>query len=250
MQIDLFRPPPAHPLHPLVTCSVDVRSIQDPSIEPAHRNAAMTNLWRLFFVLCGVGILAGGPLHPGGTMAGMLAHPDWFRSHVFILAGLLALVIGLVSYAQRPDLSWNMRRALRLGIAGGVLQSIEMAFHTAAMVDHDNLLAGAPTPILTTHLWLTASLYPIFGATMVAMIVTAAKERMFGGWWIAWLGMAGAVAHGMAGPLVVLFEVEWARVLFPMLVLLAFWCILAACWPARAVSGVRHPVRSSAESSL
>jgi hypothetical protein len=148
----------------------------------------------------------------------------------------VAVVIGLVLYSQRRDLSPRVRTALRVGIAGAVLQSIEMGFHTAAMVDHDNLVAGASTPILTTHLWLTAALYPLFGITTIGLIAAAARERHFGGWWIAWLGIAGAVAHGMAGPLVVLWNIAWARALFPLLLLFALWCILAACWPARSVS--------------
>jgi hypothetical protein len=44
------------------------------------------NLWRMFFALSGAGILAGGPLHPVGTMADMLAHPDWFSAHALMLS--------------------------------------------------------------------------------------------------------------------------------------------------------------------
>ena len=200
----------------------------------------MQNLWRVFFVLCGIGILAGGPLHPGGTMAEMLAHPDWFRSHALMLAGFVALVIGLALYGQRTALPAGTRRWLRAALAGSMLQSIEMAFHTAAMIDHDKLVAGAPTPVLSTHLWLTALFYPVFAVTTAGFIVSGARERVLGSWWIAWLGIAGGLAHGAAGPLVVIWEVEWARELFPLIVLFALWCVLAACWPARA-SGVSSP---------
>jgi hypothetical protein len=191
------------------------------------------HLWRAFFLLCAAGILTGGPLHPGGTIAEMLAHPDWFRAHALVLAGFVALTVGLVLYLRTQPLSGAARVASKAAIVGCVLQSIEMIFHTAAMVDHHNLVTGAPTPILTTHLWMTSILYPVFGLTMTAFIVSAASSRQLGGWWIAWLGIAGALAHGAAGPLVVIWNIEGARILFPMVMFLALWCTLAACWPGR-----------------
>jgi len=189
------------------------------------------NLWRLFFALCGIAILVGGPMHPGGTMAEMLAHPLWFRSHLLVLVGFIAMTVGLALY-QRHPLTARTRWWLRAAIAGGILQSIEMAFHTAAMVDHDSLVAGGPTPVLTTHLWLTALLYPVFALTMVGFIAASARDRLLGSWWLAWLGIAGALAHGAAGPLVVIWELAWARALFPLITLVALWFVIAASLPA------------------
>jgi hypothetical protein len=42
------------------------------------------------------------------------------------------------------------------------------------MIDHDRLVAGTPTPVLTTHIWMTPIVYPIFGAVLIAFIVAAA----------------------------------------------------------------------------
>lgn len=67
------------------------------------------------------------------------------------------------------------------------------------------------------------------------MTVAAARDRAMASPWIAWIGVLGATAHGLAAPLVVLFGIEQARVLFPMVVLLALWFVLAAVWPLRAV---------------
>jgi hypothetical protein len=89
------------------------------------------NLWRVFFVLAGAGILAGGPLHPDGTMSEMLAHPDWFRSHALMFAGFVALTIGLALFGRTPGLPPRTRWWLRAAIVGTALQAIEMAFHTA-----------------------------------------------------------------------------------------------------------------------
>lgn len=190
-------------------------------------------LWRVFFALSALFILAGGPQHPGGTMAEMLAHPKWVPSHTLLLAGFLALLAGLILYQRGVALPDRTRRWVRLAMIGTALQALEMVFHTAAVVDHANLVAGRGTPVLTTHLWMAIVLYPIFGLTVAGLIVATARDRTLGSPWIAWLGIVGALAHGAAAPLVVQFEVQWARILFPMVMLLALWMLLAAFWPRR-----------------
>ncbi len=196
-------------------------------------------LWRLFFALSALFILIGGPQHPGGSMAEMLAHPKWVPSHAWLLAGFLALLVGLILYQRGAALPERTRRWVRLAMFGTVLQAVEMAFHTAAVVDHANLMAGRATPVLTTHLWLAVIFYPIFGATIVGFIVATLRDRSLGSPWIGWLGILGALAHGASAPLVVLFKVQGARILFPLLMLLAFWQILAALWPVRMTAGQR-----------
>jgi hypothetical protein len=178
-------------------------------------------LWRVFFALSALFILAGGPQHPGGTMAEMLAHPKWVPSHALMLAGFLALLAGLILYQRGVALPERTRKWVRLAAIGTALQAVEMAFHTAASVDHANLMAGRATPVLTTHLWLSVVLYPVFALTVIGLIVAGVRDRALGSPWIAWLGILGALAHGAAAPLVILFEVPWARILFPFLVLLA-----------------------------
>jgi hypothetical protein len=193
-----------------------------------------TILWRGLFVLAGLLIIVGGPQHPDGTMAEMLADPRWVRSHALMLAGFTSLLAGLAVYARGAALAPGVRLWLRLALVGLTLQSVEMAFHTAASVDVENLLAGRPTPVLTTHLWMTPIFYPIFAVTCAGFVVVATRAGVMGSPWIGWLGVMGALAHGAAGFLVPLFDLEWARVLFPMIVLLALWAILAGLWPVRA----------------
>lgn len=189
--------------------------------------------WRLVFLLGGLAIFAGGPMHPGGTMAEMLAHPNWLPGHALMLAGFIALAAGLALWGRRASLPSRTGRWLRLAFWASVLQSIDYVFHTAAMVDLDRLLAGAPTPVLTTHLWMTVIVYPIFGAILAGFLIAAARDRLLGSWWIAWLGIAGGVGHGLAGPLVVLWGIAWARDLFVTIVLVAIWMIAASAWPGR-----------------
>ena len=190
-------------------------------------------LWRPFFVLSALFILAGGPLHPGGTMAEMLGHHNWVLSHSLLLVGFIALLIGLILYNRSVALPDRTRKWLRLAVVGTVLQAIEMAFHTAAVVDHANLVAGRATPVLTIHLWLSVALYPVFALTVIGLIVAVSRDRTLGSPWIAWLGILGALAHGAAAPLVILFEIQRAAILFPFLMLLALWQLLTALWPLR-----------------
>jgi hypothetical protein len=193
-----------------------------------------SGVWRPFFALAALLILAGGPMHPRGNMAEMLGHHNWVLSHSLMLVGFLSLLIGLILFNRGVAAPERTRRWVRLAAIGTALQAIEMAFHTASVVDHGNLVAAKATPVLTTHLWLAVVLYPIFAVLMIGLIVAGTRDRSLGSPWISWLGILGAVAHGASAPLGVAFHVEGAWVLFPLLMLLALWLLLAALWPSRS----------------
>ncbi len=190
-------------------------------------NARSGFVWRLCFVAAGSGLLTGGPLHPGGTMADMLAHPDWLLSHILQLVGFIAMAAGLWAFGVAVPLPARSRRWRRLAIGGTILQAIEMAFHAAAMLDHHNLLTGASTPILTTHLVMAVTLYPVFALALTGFIVAAARDRVLS-WWAGGLGIAGAIGQGLSAPLVVGLNIAAARVLFPLIVLVALWLVIVA----------------------
>jgi len=191
-------------------------------------------LWRPCFVLSALFILVGGPRHPRGTMAEMLGHPDWVLSHALMLVGFVALLLGLILYNRGAAVPDRTRKWLRFALIGSALQVVEMVMHTVSVVDHANLVAGRATPVLTTHLWLAVVFYPIFAATIVGLILAGMRDRSLGSPWIGWLGILGAVAHGASAPLVILFEIEQARILFPGIALLAIWLLLGALWPLRS----------------
>jgi hypothetical protein len=192
------------------------------------------HLWRFCFLIAAALVFAGGPQHPRGSMAQMLAHPSWTPAHLLMLGGFLALLAGLVLYGGGATLPEGTRRWRRLAIAGTILQAVEMGVHTAAAVDHAHLVAGEPTPVLTTHLWMAMVLCPFFGLLVAGFIVATARERTLGSPWIAWLGVLGILAWGAASPLVVGLRLGWAGFLFPMVLLFALWMALAAAWPERA----------------
>ena len=189
--------------------------------------------WRPCLLLAGGFILAGGPMHPRGSMAEMLGHPDWVLSHLLVLAGFLAMLAALVLYRRGVALPARSERWTKWAIWAIVLQTVEMVLHTASVVDHHALVAGGSTPVLTAHLAMAVVAYPIFGVVASGWILATARDRALASPWVAWLGILGALAHGAAPVLVVTFGIMEARILFPMVMLLALWMALAALWPLR-----------------
>jgi hypothetical protein len=196
--------------------------------------------WRVPLLLAGVLILAG-PQHPrGSTMLEMLGHADWLASHVLLTASLILFGVGMVLLRSGGPQPERTAWWLRFAIIATALQTVEAVVHTAAMVDHGNLAAGRATPVLTTHLAMAVVLYPLFGAAAVGLIVAAARERVLGSWWIAWIGIIGATAHGLAAPLRILTGYAPFSILFAGIVVFALWMALAGLWPLRAVAPARR----------
>jgi hypothetical protein len=166
-------------------------------------------------------------------MAEMLQDPKWVPAHALMLAGFVVLILALILYRRTVTASPRTQRWVRVALLCTAVQAVEMALHTAAAIDRDALVAGGSTPVLTVHLALSVIAYPLFAVGMIGLIVSGAAERRLGSRWIAWLGIVGAVGHGIAAPLTVLFEVPWAPLLFPALMLLALWMILAGFWPVQ-----------------
>ncbi|MDQ3171156.1 MAG: hypothetical protein M3Q55_13545 [Acidobacteriota bacterium] len=199
--------------------------------------------WRVAFFAAGALILTGAPRHPRGAMADMLAHHDWFMAHAILVVAYLVLVIGFVMFARVPGLSDNLRRWTRFAAVGAALEAVEMAVHTAASVDAANLAAGHATPVLSTHLNMALVIYPLFGIVLAVFMIKGMRERAIGSPWIVWLGLIAAVTHALVMPLVYLFEVWWAPIFFPMIMLLGLWLVLSAVWLTRvAVTDRLKPV--------
>lgn len=193
----------------------------------------LSYVWRAFFIIGGIFLFIGGPQHPGGTMLEMLNDPAWIPAHTWVFFGLLAWTIGLWQFRRSSPASPTLDRWLTFAFVMTLAQTAEMGLHTMAYVDKDALALGESTPVLTTHMWLTAVVYPIFAVSMIGLIWTGQRERLLGSPWIGWIGMIGAVGHGLAGLFVAGFDMAWARPLFPLLVALALWFVLAGFWSIR-----------------
>lgn len=195
-------------------------------------------LSRSLLALSGVIIFVAGPFHPSGDIAEMLAHPDWLWMHSLLVVGFVTLLIALIVWQRSTAHPARTALWLKLAIAATALQALEMVVHTAAYVDHAHLVAGASTPVLTTHLRMSMVFYPLFGTAMIGLIVAGVRDRTLGSTRIAWLGILGAIGHSLAPPLVVGLGLMEAAIGFPMLMLLALWVVFAAIWPARPAAHV------------
>ncbi len=188
--------------------------------------------WRVCFLIAAAGILAGGPMHPKGTMPEMLGNSTWVPAHSLMLAGFIALLIALILLRRETGLSEGMQKWSKLAVVATLLQAIEMALHDAATLDRTHLLLGQSTPILTTHLWLAVLIYPLFAIIMAGFILIAMRDRAVESKWIGWIGILGLIGHGISAPLVVAAGRAGASGLFALLTLFAIWMLLAALWPA------------------
>lgn len=208
-----------------------------------HRTAA--GLWPWAFATGGVLFLIGGLLHPSGdstlpepqATAAFIGAPTWIPSHAFIVAGTIGFMIGLFALARSPmPLPTAARRAAWVAAVGAVLLSIEGVFHLAAFADQDAALAGAATPILSTHMAMSLIVYPLFTFAVAALAVLSGRTLTHPV--VGIIGAFAAVAFGVAPALVGLAGIEALAVLFPIGgILMALWFIVA---------GVTTLVRGSA----
>ncbi|HEX2080287.1 MAG TPA: hypothetical protein VHG08_21475 [Longimicrobium sp.] len=208
-------------------------------------------LWRAAFFLSGAAMMAGGPRHPSPhldlpfheSIALMLANPEWRPSHLLLLASYLLLLLGLALWRTGAELSGGARTWARFALFAAVLTCVEMAFHTAAVLDLERLRAGQATPILTIHLWLTAVANPLLGLALAGVAIHGARLGRLGSWWIAWMPVLGGAAFGFAGTYVVLTHDQRVSPLFAVgSALMALWLLLAAVWPVRAPAPARAQV--------
>lgn len=193
--------------------------------------------WRALFVIGGILLIRGGSLHPRGTMAEMLAHPQWLLGHSLQTLAFVTLCAGLALFRRGAGLPARTRWWVGAATVMMALEALEMAVHTAAYVDRAAAATatelGMGTPVLLTHLWMATLIGPISGVVLIGLIWVGMRERSLGSPWIGWLGIIGAAAHAAVMPLVFLLEIPMAGILFPMMMFLAMWFVLAGVWPRR-----------------
>lgn len=169
-------------------------------------------------------------------MEQMLADPLWVPGHSLVLAGYAALLTALVQLRRRRGVSHRARPWVRFAIVATAAQVVEMAAHTAAKMDLGNLIADVGTPMLTLHLMLAVFCYPLFALGVTGLIFAGARDHVLGSWWIGWLGVIGAVAQGIAAPMVIAGGDGRFAILFAGILPLGVWAVLAGLWPVRARS--------------
>ncbi len=207
-------------------------------------------LWRPAMLLAGVLLVVGGPQHPSPrpelpfdqSTALMLGHSGWVPSHLFMLAAFCCLLAGLLAWRRQADLPPASQRWVRFGLLAVGLAVVEMAFHTAAVVDRESLQAGRATPVLTTHLVLAATVNPLLAIGLTGIALHGARLRQLGTVWAAWVVVLGSAIFGFASTYVVVTHDQRVSPLFAIgSVLMALWFVFAAVWPvSRRASDTVH----------
>jgi hypothetical protein len=167
-------------------------------------------------------------------MQAMLVNPSWFPSHMAQLVGYGLMTLGMMRFRRIMPHSLAVRRWSGLAALGLFLQTVEMAFHLASMVDADHLAAGLATPVLSIHIVLAVTIYPLLAILMGGLIIVAARTRELGNMWLAPIGIAGLIAQAVAVVLVVGLDMQAARIGFPMVMLFAIWTVVVSLMPSRA----------------
>ena len=201
--------------------------------------------WRPMLLLAGIAMFLGGPRHPAPhtdlpfreSTAMMLANENWVPSHLWMLASLVLLLAGVALWQRQRELPPGTVRWVRFALIAVGLAVVEMAFHTAAVVDGGRLRAGAATPILSTHLFLAATVNPLMCLALAGLALHGARLRQLGSYWIAWLVVLGGAMFGFASFYVVVTNDQRISPFFAIgASLMALWFILSAVWPRPAIT--------------
>jgi hypothetical protein len=192
--------------------------------------------WRPFLLAAGVLMIAGSATHPRDpSMQQMLINPIWVPSHSLMLAGYVSLLASLVLLHRSGG--GPVGRWMVIALAGTALQTLEAFFHLISVVDAERMQAGHATPVFTAHMVLGAVGYPVFALVAIALVIAGARTRTLGSWWIAPLGILGALLPGLAGVLVIWMGVTGVGFLFAGIALFGLWEIVSAVLPVRVAAG-------------
>jgi len=201
--------------------------------------------WRPLLLAAGVLMIAGSATHPRDpSMQQMLMNPIWVPSHALMLAGYVSLLASLVLLHRSGG--GPVGRWMVIALAGTALQTVEALFHLISVVDAGRLQAGHATPVFTAHMVLGAVGYPVFALVAAALVIAGARTRTLGRWWIAPLGVLGALLPGLAGVLVIWMGATGVGFLFAGIALFGLWEIVAAVLPVRVAAGSPAASRNAA----
>jgi hypothetical protein len=200
--------------------------------------------WRPLLFAAGVLMIAGSATHPRDpSMQQMLMNPIWVPSHALMLAGYVSLLASL--WLLHRSGGGPAGRWMQIALAGTALQTLEAFFHLIAVVDADRMQAGHATPVYTVHMLLGAVGYPVFALVAMALVVAGARTRTLGRWWIAPLGVLGALLPGLAAVFVIWMGAD-VGVLFAGIAFFGLWEIVASLLPIRVAAESSAAPRSAA----
>ena len=196
---------------------------------------AISRRWRIPFVLAGIAMIAGGPLHPEGDaedslrgeLATMTAGDTWVLSHSLLALGTALLAYGLWCAHRSGAWPASVRRSLHVVAITMSLYVVETIFHLASVVDTQNLADGELAPVAFAHIGLALVLYPLSGLTFAWMNLRLFRAVPMASWTTPVVGIAAGVLQACSVPLTVVFpDTEFTQVFASAVILLALWSLL------------------------
>jgi hypothetical protein len=186
-----------------------------------------------WLALGGLLVAVGGQLHPIGegdtlpeAFAAMTGDHLWTISHVLLLTGLAAALVGLIAAYHARTFGPTLDVPLRIAIWGYSLGVLELVPHLLASRDHDELAAGELTTFVRVHLVLESLTTPVLAVSTVVLAVGVARTaRTVPAWILATLCALGGTAFALAAPLVTLTEEPVLAALFAGELGVAVWLL-------------------------
>ena len=202
-----------------------------------------TNLHRPLLVIGALATAVGGNLHPEApeglsfrdNLVAMMDDGAWVPGHAIATVGLALIAAGLL--VARRNGAWPAAaRLLPFAALAAAAYALEMAVHTAAVVDQDRLAEGGIGIVAGTHLALAVLTSPVFGLATVALAVRLVRTWAVPLRPFALLGVIGGVATTLAAPLTVGFQDPEYAALFPIAGIgTSVWFLVAG------LAGLRQP---------
>ncbi len=179
--------------------------------------------WRPLIGLAGVVSFVGGGMHPQApdglqfrdSLAAMMADGAWVPGHALLGIGSALALAGLL--AVRRTGAWPAAStALPFAVVAAAINTLELVFHTAAVIDRDELAAGEWPPLALVHLGMAVAAYPLFGVAIAWL-----AWRLLASWSlplraVSVAGIVGGIANALAAPLTILLRDPDFAFLFPI----------------------------------
>ncbi len=190
-----------------------------------------TERWPWLLSVGGTLGFVGSLLHPQGdptvtgnaALASEVGDPLWIPSHVLVLVFVALLVPGLLGLARSGVLSGAARTAALVAFGAAIVWVLESVPHLLAAADHDALLTGQPTPLVTGHLIGASIVYPLAGFSIATLALLGGRRLTHPV--LNVLGAVGAVAFGIAPLAYDQLGIEEAGDLFAGSLLLTLWLV-------------------------
>ena len=195
-----------------------------------------TRIQLIVLALAGVAFNAGGMTHPGDSGQGnkteqlheMLVQPNWYPSHLLLLASMVGFAVGVRALAHQGPTGFRKLAGYVWKVAA--VAAVGMLIHTLEAFNAENLADGQGNLFSAVQVVNETVIDTAFAVAIGALAVVGGLTRAAGNVITAGIGLVGAVAFGLASATIA--YTDRFDFLFPVGGLLGLWAILIGLWYA------------------